>query len=62
MREIKLIDTGNLIAVIYRRDHFHHWAVKEINQMPAPLLTCEAVLAEACFLAQRMPVNKPCRL
>ena len=22
--------------------------------MPAPLLTCEAVLAEACFLSQRM--------
>ena len=22
--------------------------------MPAPLLTCEAVLAEACFLAQKM--------
>jgi len=54
MREIKLIDTGSLIAVLYRRDQFHHWAVEQIKKMPAPLLTCEAVLAEACFLAQRM--------
>ncbi len=54
MNEIHLIDTGSLIAVLYRRDQFHAWAVKQISQMPAPLLTCEAVLAEACFLARRM--------
>jgi predicted nucleic acid-binding protein len=54
MNEINLIDTGSLIAVLYRRDQFHRWAVEQISRMPAPLLTCEAVLAEAGFLAQRM--------
>lgn len=54
MSEIRLIDTGSLIAALYRRDQFHRWAVKQISQMPAPLLTCDAVLAEACFLSQRM--------
>lgn len=54
MNEIYLLDTGGLIAVLYRRDQFHEWAVEEIGKLPAPLLTCEAVLAEACFLAQRM--------
>lgn len=54
MNKVILIDTGSLIAVLFRRDQFHTWAVREISQMPAPLLTCEAVLAETCFLAQRM--------
>jgi predicted nucleic acid-binding protein len=54
MSRVILLDAGSLIAVLYRRDQFHSWAVKEISRMPAPLLTCEAVLAETCFLAQRM--------
>ena len=54
MNEITLIDAGSLVAVLYRRDQFHVWAVKEISRMSAPLFTCEAVLAEACFLSQRM--------
>ena len=49
-----LLDTGSLVAVLYRRDEFHKWAVKKIGNMPAPLLTCEAVIAEACFLTHRM--------
>jgi predicted nucleic acid-binding protein len=54
MNEINLLDTGGLIAVLYRRDQFHEWAIEQIGRLPAPILTCEAVLAEACFLAQRM--------
>jgi predicted nucleic acid-binding protein len=54
MREPILLDTGSLVAVLYRRDEFHKWAVENIGKMPAPLLTCEAVVAEACFLTQRM--------
>ena len=57
MSEITLLDAGSLVAVLYRRDQFHAWAVKEISQISAPLYTCEAVLAEACFLAQRMLGN-----
>ena len=54
MSEIILLDTGSLVAVLYARDQFHKWAVEKISTMSAPLLTCEAVVAEACFLTQRM--------
>ena len=54
MSEIILLDTGSLVAVLFRRDQFHEWAVEKISQMSAPLLTCEAVVAESCFLTQRM--------
>ena len=54
MSEIILLDTGSLVAVLYARDQFHEWAVERISTMLAPLLTCEAVIAEACFLTQRM--------
>lgn len=54
MSEIVLLDTGCLVAVLFARDQFHTWAVEKISQMPIPLITCEAVVAEACFLTQRM--------
>jgi uncharacterized protein len=54
MSEVILLDTGSLAAVLYKRDQFHTWAVEKIGKMSAPLLTCEAVIAEACFLSQRM--------
>ena len=54
MSEIVLLDTGSLVAVLFRRDQYHEWAVEKISQMPIPLFTCEAVVAEACFLTQRM--------
>ena len=54
MSEIVLLDTGCLVAVLFRRDQYHKWAVEKISQMPIPLITCEAVVAESCFLTQRM--------
>ena len=54
MSEIILLDTGSLVAVLYARDQFHKWAVENISTMHAPLLTCEAVITEACFLTSRM--------
>ena len=54
MSNLVLLDTGSLVAVLYRRDQYYTWAIEKIGKMPAPLLTCEAVVAEACFLTQRM--------
>lgn len=54
MSEVVLLDTGCLVAVLFRRDQYHEWAVEKISQMPTPLITCEAVVAECCFLTQRM--------
>ena len=45
-----LLDTGPLVAFLNRRDRFHEWATGVLDSVDAPLLTCEAVLSEACFL------------
>jgi predicted nucleic acid-binding protein len=45
-----LLDTGPLVAYLHARDRHHHWAVRQLSTIVPPLLTCEAVLAEACFL------------
>lgn len=54
MRQRVLADTGPLVALINRRDRHHAWAAEQANRLPAPFLTCEAVLSEACFLLQRL--------
>lgn len=55
MRDSVLVDAGPLVASINRRDRFHEWAKGQLAQMAPPLLTCEAVLAEACFLLRHLP-------
>jgi predicted nucleic acid-binding protein len=45
-----LLDTGPLVAYLNRRDRHHAWAVSQWQALEPPLLTCEAVLSEACFL------------
>jgi uncharacterized protein len=49
-----LVDTGPLVAFLHRRDRYHRWAVEQLNRLEPPLLTCESVLAEACFLLQNL--------
>lgn len=44
-----IADTGFLVAFANRRDRHHDWALELAQQASAPLLTCEAVLAEAAF-------------
>ncbi len=44
-----IADTGFLIAFGNKRDQHHSWAVEIAKQINEPLLTCEAVIAEACF-------------
>jgi predicted nucleic acid-binding protein len=46
------LDTGPLVAAINRRDRVHRWAIAAWKQVAKPLLTCEAVPTEACFLLQ----------
>ena len=46
------MDTGPLVAFLNRRDSFHPWARDLFARLHPPLLSCEAVLAEACFLLQ----------
>lgn len=47
-----LLDTGPLVAFFDRSDADHPWARLQWARAPLPLLTCEAVLAEAAYLLQ----------
>ena len=42
-----IADTGFLVAFANRNDDHHEWAVGLAGRVGEPLLTCEAVLAEA---------------
>lgn len=44
-----IADTGFLVAFGNRTDAYHLWALQLAHQIMEPLLTCEAVLAEAAF-------------
>ena len=44
-----IADTGFLVAFVSRNDEYNDWAVSIAEQLTAPLLTCEAVLAETAF-------------
>ena len=44
-----ITDTGFLVAMIQNNDEHHRWAVELASQLSWPVLTCEAVLAEAAF-------------
>lgn len=50
MKENVLLDTGPLVAFLNRRDKFHIWALAQWDQIRPPMLTCESVIFEACFL------------
>jgi uncharacterized protein len=47
-----IADTGLLVAFLNRNDTNHDWAVGLASRVTEPLLTCEAVLAEAAFHLQ----------
>lgn len=54
MRRCVLLDTGPLVAAINRRDQFHNWVTAQLANIEPPLLTCEAVISEACFLLRNV--------
>jgi predicted nucleic acid-binding protein len=48
-----IVDAGPLVAFLNRRDTHHSWAVEALGRVRPPLLTCESVISEACFLLRR---------
>jgi uncharacterized protein len=50
MNRLVILDTGPLVAFINGRDRYHEWSKLHWARFDPPLLTCEAVLSEACFL------------
>lgn len=55
MKPAVLLDTGPLVAFLHAGDVHHGWAREQFMQFEAPLLTCEAVIAESCHLLRRIP-------
>ena len=44
------LDTGVIVALLDRTEREHAVCAKAVEQSPAPLVTCEAVIAESCYL------------
>lgn len=49
-----IIDTGPLVAYLNARDLHHSWALNQWQTVQSPLLTCEPVITETCFLLQNI--------
>jgi predicted nucleic acid-binding protein len=47
---LAIVDTGPLVAFFDRAERHHRWAIERIEEMQAPLLVCEPVLAETMYL------------
>jgi len=49
-----LLDTGCIVALLDRSEQHHAQCVDVVGELEAPLVTCEPVLAEACYLLRRL--------
>jgi predicted nucleic acid-binding protein len=54
-----LLDTGPLVALLSKRDNQHLRARALFADCEPPLRTCEAVIAEACFLMRSVAPDGP---
>ena len=52
MKHKIILDTSPLVAFVNKRENFHQWALNQWKMIHPPLLTCEAVITETCFLLQ----------
>jgi predicted nucleic acid-binding protein len=49
-----LLDTGPIVAILDRSERRHRECAELAVQLEAPLVTCEAVIAEACYLLRKV--------
>lgn len=49
-----IIDTGPIVAFLVKEDEHHDWAIEQFKRTSDSMLTCEAVLTEACYLVHRL--------
>jgi uncharacterized protein len=48
-----LLDTGVIVALLDRSERNHTVCAEAIEEATAPLITCEAVIAESCYLLRK---------
>jgi len=56
-----IIDAGPLVAFLVKEETHHQWVIDQFRNLPAPFLTCEAVLTEA-FQVYRREGREPISL
>jgi predicted nucleic acid-binding protein len=49
-----LLDTGFIVALLDRSENFHKTCAHTVREVEAPLVTCEAVIAESCYLLRNL--------
>jgi predicted nucleic acid-binding protein len=49
-----LLDTGAIVALLDATDHFHQRCADALAELRAPLITCEPVIAESCYLLRNI--------
>jgi predicted nucleic acid-binding protein len=50
-----LLDTGVIVALLDRSERFHQVCAETVRHLESPLVTCEAVIAESCYLLRNLP-------
>ena len=49
-----LLDTGVIVALLDRSERLHRACAGAVRELKAPLITCEAVIAESCYLLRNL--------
>ena len=49
-----LLDTGVVVALLDRSERHHARCATVVTKLERPLVTCEAVIAESCYLLRRL--------
>ncbi len=49
-----LLDTGCIVALLDRSERHHDQCVRVVGELAGPLVTCEAVIAESCYLLRNL--------
>lgn len=49
-----MLDTGVIVALLDRSERYHAACAEAMEGLDVPVVTCEAVIAEACYLLRGM--------
>lgn len=50
-----LLDAGVVVALLDRSERYHERCAIAVQELESPLVTCEAVVAESCYLLRSLP-------